>query len=166
LGVIDDTIGYLDFNNLPGMILAVDYTKAFDNISKDFVIDVFRIFGEQFTQWAKAIMANPESCVNYIGWLTGFFPLESGIRQGCPFYPLAFVLAVDIFSLKICQCSDIKGIQRPDNKTHKIGQYADDATLFLRDENDVKTATSIMELVWLGYKIHCGDVLGFKCKQK
>jgi exonuclease III len=184
LRVIDDTIGYLDFNNLPGMILAVDYKKAFDTISKDFVIDVFRIFGfgEQFTQWVKVLMANTESCVNYSGWLTGFFPLESGIRQGCPFSPLAFVLAVEIFSLKICQCRDIKGIQLPDNKTHKIGQYADDATLFLRDENDVKTATSIMdkftmfsglhtnakktELMWLGCKRHCGDVLGFKCKQK
>jgi exonuclease III len=188
LRLIDDTINYMDFNDLPGMILAVDYTKAFDTISKDFVIDVFRIFGfgEQFTQWVKVLMSNTESCVNYSGWLTDFFPLESGIRQGCPFSPLAFILAVELFSLKIRQCPEIKGIQLPGcGKTtqHKIGQYADDATLFLRDEDDVRAATKIVdeftvfsglhinanktEMMWLGRdKRRRDSVQGFKCKHK
>ena len=38
-----------------------------------------------------------------------FFAVESGIRQGCPFSPLAFVLAVELLAVKIRESKDIKG---------------------------------------------------------
>ena len=43
------------------------------------------------------------------GFLT-FWGVESGIRQGSPFSPLAFVLSNELLAIKIRDCKDIKGI--------------------------------------------------------
>jgi exonuclease III len=188
LRVIDDVISHLDVTDSPGVIMALDYTKAFDTVSKDFLTDIFEMFGfgQQFIQWVKVLMANTESCVGHCGWLTAFFPLESGIRQGCPFSPLAFVLAVELLSLKIQQSDNIKGILLPtmdrDEVWLKLAQYADDANLFLRDRYDVKAAIDIIvsfstfsglhlntaktKLLWIGSNKQCRDsVCGFESKE-
>jgi hypothetical protein len=177
LRVIDDAITYMDATNSPGVLMALDYTKAFDTVSKDFLSDVFNIFGfgQQFIQWVKVLMANTESCINHCGWLTAHFSLEAGIRQGCPFSPLAFVLAVELFSIKIRQSQNIKGIRVPNIGVNemwlKLAQYADDATLFLQDSQDVKAAMNIIDafatfsglrinmaktkLMWMGSNKQC-----------
>ena len=57
------------------------------------------------------MMKDTNSCVSYCGWLTDYFIVESGIRQGCPFSLLAFVLAVEMLTINIRDCKDIKGIR-------------------------------------------------------
>ena len=45
-------------NNLPGIIILVDFMKAFDPVSLTFLIttlDIFN-FGENFTQWIKILL--------------------------------------------------------------------------------------------------------------
>ena len=39
-------------------------------------------------------MADAKSCVAYCDWLSEYFAIDAGIRPGCAFSPLAFVLAV------------------------------------------------------------------------
>ena len=46
-------------------------------------------------------MKNTSSCINYCGWLSDYFEVESGIRQDYPFSPLAFILAVELLAIKI-----------------------------------------------------------------
>ena len=95
-----------------GYLLALDYCKAFDSVSKDFIIEAFKLFGfgEQFTKWVKTLFSNTFSSINYGDWLSEPFNINCGIRQGCPFSPLAFVLAVEILAIKI-RNSSIKGIE-------------------------------------------------------
>ena len=65
------------------------------------------------------------------------------MRQGCPFSPLAFVLAVELLAVKIRHCENIKGLN--DRKARKgllesiikNALYADNLTLFLKDEQDL-----------------------------
>ena len=38
--------------------------------------------------------------VVYCGWISEYFAVVTGIRQGCPFSPLAFVLAVELLAIK------------------------------------------------------------------
>ena len=54
---IDDVIDYLNTSDKAGYLLALDYCKAFDSLSKDFIIEAFKLFGfvEQFTKWIKTI---------------------------------------------------------------------------------------------------------------
>ena len=144
---IDDVIDYLNMSDKAGYLLALDYCKAFDSISKDFIIEAFKLFGfgEQFTKWVKT---NKFSSINYGGWLSEPFNVNCGIRQGCPFSPLAFVLAIEILAIKI-RNSSIKGIELPKLKDLQINikcrQLADDTSLFLKDENYINTASNVIE---------------------
>ena len=105
-------------------------------------------FGPEFTQWVRVLMNNTESCIGYCGWLSAFSPGNSGIQQGCPFSPLAFVLAVELLAHKIRQSPNVKGICIPTaygNTAIKLAMYADDTTLLMWDENDVQQALKIVE---------------------
>ena len=135
---IDDVIDYLNISDKAGYLSAPDYCKAFDSISKDFIIEAFKLFGfgEQFTKWVKTLFSNTFSSINHGGWLSEPFKVNCGIWQGCPFSPLAFVSAVKILAIKI-QNSIIKGIELPKLKDLHINikcrQLADDTSLFLKD---------------------------------
>ena len=189
--LIDDLIENMNIENKPGLLVSIDYSQAFDRISKEFMICTFEKFGfgPDFMQWVKVIMAESVSCVSYSGWLSEFFRVDSGIRQGCPFSPLAFVLAVEILAIKIRESRHIKGIKLDRHREQnissflKIAMYADDVTLFLSHEQDMHQALSLFHnfsefsgleinkqksvAMWLGSKKHCGDTFyGFSWKRK
>ena len=71
------------------------------------------------------------------------------IRQGCPFSPLAFVLAVELLAIKI-RNSSITGVQTPDlgsraGAKNKIKQLADGITLFLKNKQDMNISFIILK---------------------
>jgi hypothetical protein len=149
--LIDDLIEFINVNNATGAIIALDYSKAFDTINKVFLMKSFELygFGPDFINWVKTIMTDTYSCINYCGWLSEFFPVQCGIRQGCPFSPLAFVLAVELFAIKVRNAKNIQGIDIPGRvgtTKVKLQQYADDTTLFPKDENDIKHLLKLIDL--------------------
>ena len=88
------------------------------------------------------------SCINHGGWVSEPFEVLCGIRQGCPFSPLAFVLAVELLAIKI-RNSLIAGIEIPDLGSRvgakiKIKQLADDATLFLKNKQDINSSFTVL----------------------
>lgn len=143
-------------------ILALDYKKAFDSISKEYLLQCFKIFGfgDDFIQWVETLMSKTESAVIHYGWVSEFFPVLSGVRQGCPFSCYAFILGVEILALKIRQCPDIKGIRIPKvggSVSVKIQLYADDNTLFPSDSNDILCMMGIVN----AFSIFSGLYLNF-----
>ena len=149
---IDDIIEYTNFNNMTGAMLALDYTKAFDSLSKEFMYKSLEKFGfgPIFIKWIHILNTNTVSCVNYCGWLSRWFPLDCGIRQGCPISPLCFILACEILSCHIRQNKQIKGIRLPleigGRNEMKIMQFADDSTLFLADECSIYQSLKAIDL--------------------
>ena len=170
--LIDYTINYLDKSERPGLLLALDYKAAFDTISKEYRVWAFKRFrfGENFVKWVEVLMKNTESCINYMGWLSQSTEVSSGIRQGCPFSPMAFILALELLAIKIRADPSVEGISVPRNYKCflKLLLYADDITPFLQDRNDLKYALSLVsyftnfsglainrnktEAMWLGLK--------------
>ena len=162
LRLIDDVIEYVEFNNKTGAILALDYKKAFDSISKEYLIECFKVFGfgVEFIQWVETLMSQTESSVIHFGWISEFFPVLSGVRQGCPFSCVAFILGVEILALKIRQTPDIIGIRIPavyGDVPVKIQLYADDNTLFPSNANDVRLMLRIVN----AFSIFSGLYLNF-----
>ncbi len=150
LRAIDDVIEYSNTNKIPGIMLALDYSKAFDKISKECMIEAFKIFGfgNDFVKWITVLNTDTVSCINYCGSLSEWFSIESGIRQGCPISPMCFVLACELLSCKIRQSKNIQGVKLPSNsstKEIKIQQYADDTTLFVNDEMSLKNVLELVE---------------------
>ena len=151
LRLIDDAIDQSNQRNTPGLLATFDMFHAFDCISKEFMLKTFKKFGfgPNFISLVSIIMKDTRSCVNYAGWLSSYFPVSSGIRQGCPFSPMAFILAIELLTIKLRKNNNIKGLPLATGIAAgqldilKVALYADDLTLFLTDENDLKNALNV-----------------------
>ena len=139
---LDDIIEFTDHYGIPGAILSLDYKKAYDSLSKEFMFSCFERygFGPNFQKWISVINEDTQSCISYCGWLSEWFMIERGIRQGCPLSPLCFILACALLACKIRQSTNIKGIPIPvvgGQVEVKIMQYADDSTILVNDERSI-----------------------------
>ena len=81
--IIDDIIFHTSRYNLSGFLLAIDFEKAFDSISHQFLQKVLSSFGfgPSFQKWVKVLYTNTLSCVLNEGGSTGYFKVERGVRQ-------------------------------------------------------------------------------------
>ncbi len=131
---IEDVIFYCDNENTPGIILTVDYEKAFDSLNWNFMIKSLEMFnfGASFINWIKTLYNNIEAAVINNGHVSEFFKPERGIRQGCPLSAYLFLLAIEVLAHFIRKDDSIKGITVFD-KEIKLSQLADDTTCFLSD---------------------------------
>ena len=130
--LIDSVINFAAAKNIPGLLLFLDFEKAFDSLNWSFIQRTFKHFnfGSPMINWVKTFYNNIESCVLNNGWSSNFFKPERGVRQGCPLSPYLFILCVEVLAEKIRNTKDIKGIFVNDSEI-KISQYADDTTLIL-----------------------------------
>ena len=149
--LIDDTVRFLDVKQKPGILFALDYKAAFDTISKEYIVWSFKRFnfGKDFVRWVEVLMKNTNSCINYMGWLSESIEVNSGIRQGCPFSPMAFILALELLAVRLRADQNVKGIKLPKGLTNsecilKVLLYADDITLFVEERNDLKNALTLV----------------------
>ena len=60
----------LDLTNKPGMLLLLDFEKAFDSINWKFIIDTlsFLNFGPKLIAWVKLLYTDISSTVINNGW--------------------------------------------------------------------------------------------------
>ena len=73
--LIDGIINHTESNNIPGLLLFLDFEKAFDTVEWPFIwktLDLFN-FGPSITNWIMLCYQNIESCVLYNGWASNFF---------------------------------------------------------------------------------------------
>ena len=171
--MIYDIINYLDSNNLPGILINLDFEKAFDSLDWKFMYKVLKAFGfgRDICRWISTFYNNIKSTVIVNGQTTGWFPIERGCRQGDPLSPYIFVLCVEIFAIMIREDEDIKGIQMKDTE-QKIAQFADDTQLMNEgDKESFEKSISLLEkfsktsglflnndktqVIWLGSKKFC-----------
>jgi len=91
---------YTEENNMPAIALFVDFRKAFDTIEWDFMNNCLQKFnfGPDIQNWVKILYNNVTSCVLHNGFASEFFPVERGVRQGCPLSGLLFVIGIEILA--------------------------------------------------------------------
>lgn len=144
-----DIIDYLEKNQKGGLLVLLDFQKAFDSVEWEFMFQSLEKFnfGPKFIQWIKLLYKNPKACVKNNGWLSDEFSLSRGIRQGCPVSALVFILVVEVMALNLKNNSELKGINTKYDKLNiknLISQFADDSTLYLKDENQLVLAFDII----------------------
>ena len=143
--LIDDMF-FHSLKNSIGFLAAVDFEKAFDSISHQFLSHVLKVFGfgDTFCSWIKIMYNDISSCVMNGGHSTGYFDIKRGVRQGDPLSPYLFVLAIEILTSCIRSDDNIRGIKLGKNEIKQV-LYADDITLFLQDRESVKRVQQIFE---------------------
>jgi hypothetical protein len=115
------------------MIISIDAEKAFDKFQHHFMIKALRKLRieEIYLNILKAIFDKPKGNIIINGEKLKPFPLESGMRQGCPLFPLQFNIVLEFLARAIRQEEEIKGIQIG-KETVKISLFADDMILYLK----------------------------------
>ena len=81
-------------------------------------------------------MAITEDILGTFGALKrwSFLKLYIGIRQGCFFSTLLFLLVVELLAIDLIFTKNIKRITK-DHTEYKISQLDDDTTLFVQDDD-------------------------------
>ncbi|MCU7951730.1 MAG: reverse transcriptase family protein, partial [gamma proteobacterium symbiont of Bathyaustriella thionipta] len=130
--VIYDIMKFTDEQHIPGLLLLIDFEKAFDSLSWHFLYKALEHlnFGESIRKWVKVFYTNITSAVILSGHLSSFFNIERGCRQGDPLSPYLFVICAEFLATKIRKNKKIKGIHI-NNIEFKISQYADDTSAIL-----------------------------------
>ena len=144
--IIEDIMSYTAIKKIPGLILLVDFEKAFDSVEWPFLFKTLKNFnfGKNFIQWVKILYTNILSCVGNNGYYSNYFELSRGIRQGCPLSALLFILVVEVMAIEIRNNDKVQGIVV--GKTiFKICQLADDTTLFLDNVESIIQAVKIFQ---------------------
>ena len=144
--IIYDLLYFTEEENKPGLLLLIDFEKAFESVSWTFINNVldFFNFGVSFKKWINIFNRNVNSCVHINGHLSEWFFLQRGCRQGDPISPYMFLLCVEILAILIKNNENIKGI-RVGDKEFVISHYADDTSLIL-DGSEVSLKYALLTL--------------------
>ena len=136
---------YTEKLNIPGMLLLIDFEKAFDFVSWTFIekaLDLFN-FKISIINWIRTFYYNSTSRVLQNGFLSESFKLERGCRQGDPLSPYIFIICAEILAILIRNSDNIQGLNI-NGEEFLISQYADGTTFILDGspksfENTLKT---------------------------
>ena len=77
-----DIMEFTDKENIPGILIFIDFKKAFDTLEWH-CLKAFN-FGPNLIAWVKTFYQNIQSCVINNGMASDYFTLERGVRQGDP----------------------------------------------------------------------------------
>ena len=127
-----DTLLYTEAEQIPGLLLMIDFAKAFDSVSWKFIqksLDFFN-FGPDIKRWIRTFYCNANSRIVLNGQCSSWFNIERGVRQGDPLSPYLYLICAEILSLMIRTNNKIKGIKLKDTE-FLLSQFADDTTLGL-----------------------------------
>ena len=180
--LVYDIMDYTECNNIPGLLLLIDFEKAFDTIDWNFIQKCLNIFnfGKSIQKWVKVFQNNIYSTINQGGNFSDKIEIHRGCRQGDPIASQIFIICAEILALKIRSNNNISGIKINDREI-KLSQFADDTTLIL-DGTEKSLLSSMTEIskfgaisglkinfsktqvIWIGSKTYSSDKLcsGYK----
>ena len=126
--LVREAIAYSNHKKAPLYIISIDQEKAFDRVQWDFMFEVLLRLGvpARFVGYVKTLYTNPTACINVNGNLTTSFPLERGVKQGCPLSMLLYALVAETIGKAIDNDTNIVGIAIPGTTPVKKVQFADD----------------------------------------
>lgn len=136
--LIEDIIVLTNQNKITGILLTIDFEKAFDSLRWSFILKALEAFGfgEKLRSYVKTMYSDISTTVINNGFTSSWFSPQKGVRQGCPLSPYLFIISVEILACYIRQSKDIRGIQIRDTEI-KVSQLADDTSCFIKDERSL-----------------------------
>ena len=156
---IGDIMDYTKLRTLPGLMVTIDFEKAFDSLSWNFLFKILEKFnfGQSYIKWARISNTNISSCIMNNEIATPLFSVGRWLRQGDPLSPYLFILALESLLAAIKQNKGITGIE-VEGKEIKCTAFADDLTNFLRDKKSYEALNSLLDTY--------GDCSGLKVNKE
>lgn len=146
IGTIRDVTEYMMRDGKGGIMLGIDWNKAFDRVEHKFLFKVLEKFGfgERMVGWVRRLYGSARSCVKVNRILMDTFDVGRSVQQGCPLSALLYALSVEPLTSLIKRDKRIRGIELPYGGKCVINQYADDTTVTVRE---ISSVGKVLELV-------------------
>nr|KAJ0191956.1 hypothetical protein LSAT_V11C800414360 [Lactuca sativa] len=130
--ILNEFISWVKRNKKKAFTFKVDFEKAFDSLSWEFLDSVMlqMEFGVKWRSWIRGCLSSTRVSVIINGSATKEFDMERGLRQGDPLSPFLFIIAAEGLHAAMESAKEkgiFKGIQLPGHDpviSHL--QYADD----------------------------------------
>ena len=122
-----------------GYLVLIDQIKAFDRVNHKYLFRTMEKLGitGDFLEITKMLYTDITSKVEVNGAKTKSININRGVRQGCPYSMILFVLATIPLIEKIKQSNKIQGYTTKLNNTIKIQCYADDITVMIQNPKEI-----------------------------
>ena len=156
---IDDIMKFTERYQMSGLLVAIDFQKAFNSSNHDFMSNALSVFnfGPSLIRWIQILYKNISSTVMNNGYTTAPFKIFRGVRQGDPLSPYLFIICLEILAINIRLNKDIHGIM-VGNEEIKLEAFADDMTAFLRDHASLDTFLNMVH----SFSLHSGLKVNFE----
>ena len=149
--VANEVIDEIKRKKIGGLILKVDFEKAYDSVDWLFLEAIMAKmgFGERWRKWIMACISTASLSVLINGTPSRQFKSNKGLRQGCPLSPLLFNIVAEALSSLIYSAVSLnlfKGI--------KVGieevmishlHFADDTIIFC--ESDIGQISNVKRVL-------------------
>ena len=142
-----DIIQYAKENNRTGILMLIDFEKAYDSISFNFINKALHFFnfGPNMIKWIGILLNNFNASINHCGNISKTFIIGRGCRQGDPIAAYLFILSIEILAHKLRNDPKVEGFEMG-NASHLLEIYADDMTIFLEPKPEVlRTIIEILD---------------------
>ena len=130
-----------------GYLLLIDQTKAFDRVNHNYLFKTIEKMGitGDFLDMTKLLYDDITSQIEVNGTKTEKIQIKRGVRQGCPYSMILFVLSTVPLIQMIKDSSEIQGHRTRLNNQIKIQSYADDTTIIIENPQEIKEVNKIFE---------------------
>ena len=100
--LLNDLMEFTKSNQLPGILLFIDFEKAFDTLEWPFIQHALKFlnFGPNIRKWISVLYKDVESGVINGGYMMSYFRVSRAVRQGCPLSPF-----VAKYFISFCVCT-------------------------------------------------------------
>ena len=172
-----DTLNFAKENNRAGLILLIDFEKAYDSISFLFIQKclTFYNFSDDIIKWVNILLYNFNAVINHCGNMSERFEIGRGCRQGDPIASYLFILAIEILAHRLRSDEGVQGFKVWETR-NLMEIYADDLTIFLKPcgqnlRNVVNNLTNFYKLsglkisisktkaIWFGSQCNSDEIL-------
>ena len=136
-----------------GIIMSIDFEKAFDSVSFTFIEKVIETAGfpKKMAKWVKILLRDFKSHINHAGNLLKLIHLGRGARQGDPIASILFVLAIEVLLIAIRSNPRIEPYKYELNIldkiiSQKVEAYADDVNIIMpRSEQSIREVIATLD---------------------
>jgi len=161
--ILHETIHELHRKKMDGIVLKLDFEKAYDKVKWSFLQQALRMkgFSPEWCEWIQNVISGGHVGVKVNDELGPYFNTKKGLRQGDPLSPILFNIVADMLAILIARAKEdgqFSGIvpHLVDGGLSTL-QYADDTVLFIDHDlakaRNMKLLLSVFEQM-LGLKIN------------